>query len=167
MGTDWAAIYEASYDDLVRFLYRMVWEEDRAHDLVQETFVRALRHDPEQPRAWLFSVARNLARDEARTAIRRRRQLALVRVEESDRVAEDVDQEMERTERHQAVEAALDRLSERDREVLLLWDAGLSYDEIAEQTGLARGAIGTTLSRARRRLVDAHRTGEDQNATHP
>jgi RNA polymerase sigma-70 factor (ECF subfamily) len=74
---------------------------------------------------------------------------------------------MERTERHQAVEAALDRLSERDREVLLLWDAGLSYDEIAVQTGLARGAIGTTLSRARRRLVDAHRTGEDQNATHP
>jgi RNA polymerase sigma-70 factor (ECF subfamily) len=167
LGTDWAAIYEASYDDLVRFLYRMVWEEDRAHDLVQETFVRALRHDPEQPRAWLFSVARNLARDEARTAIRRRRHLALVRIEESDRVAEGVDQEMERTERHQAVEAALDRLSERDREVLLLWDAGLSYDEIAVQTGLARGAIGTTLSRARRRLVDAHRTGEDQNATHP
>ena len=166
MGTDWAAIYEASYDDLVRFLYRLVWEEDRAHDLAQETFVRALQHEPEQPRAWLFSVARNLARDEARTAIRRRRHLALVGVEESDRVAEGADQEMERTERHEAVAAALNRLSERDREVLLLWDAGLSYDEITEQTGLARGAIGTTLSRARRRLVDAHRTGEDQNATH-
>ena len=166
LGTDWAAIYEASYDDLVRFLYRLVWEEDRAHDLAQETFVRALRHEPDQPRAWLFSVARNLARDEARTAIRRRRHLALIRVEELDRVAEDADQEMERTERHQAVEAALNRLSERDREALLLWDAGLSYEEIAEQTGLARGAIGTTLSRARRRLVDAHRTGEDQHATH-
>jgi RNA polymerase sigma-70 factor (ECF subfamily) len=166
LGTDWAAIYEASYDDLVRFLYRLVWEEDRAHDLAQETFVRALQHEPEQPRAWLFSVARNLARDEARTAIRRRRHLALVGVEESDRVAEGADQEMERTERHEAVAAALNRLSERDREVLLLWDAGLSYDEITEQTGLARGAIGTTLSRARRRLVDAHRTGEDQNATH-
>lgn len=166
LGTDWATIYEASYDDLVRFLYRLVWEEDRAHDLAQETFVRALQHEPEQPRAWLFSVARNLARDEARTAIRRRRHLALLRVEESDRVGEDADQEMERTGRHQAVEAALSRLSERDREVLLFWDAGLSYDEIAEQTGLARGAIGTTLSRARRRLVDAHRAGEDQNATH-
>lgn len=167
LGTDWAAIYEALYDDLVRFLYRMVWEEDRAHDLAQETFVRALRHEPEQPRAWLFSVARNLARDEARTAVRRRRHLALVRVEESDRFAEDADQELERLERHKAVEVALDRLTERDREVLLLWDAGLSYDEIAEQTGLARGAIGTTLSRARRRLVDAHRTaGEDRNVTH-
>ena len=73
---------------------------------------------------------------------------------------------MERTERHEAVRLALESLSERDREVLLLWDADLSYDEISEQTGLARGAIGTTLSRARRRLVEAHRTGEDQNATY-
>ena len=38
----------------------------------------------------------------------------------------------------------------------LLWDAGLSYPEIAAQTGLAVGAVGTTLARARRRLVDAH-----------
>jgi DNA-directed RNA polymerase specialized sigma24 family protein len=32
----------------------------------------------------------------------------------------------------------------------------LSYVEIAERTGLAVGAIGTTLSRARRRLVTAY-----------
>jgi RNA polymerase sigma-70 factor (ECF subfamily) len=73
---------------------------------------------------------------------------------------------LERSERHEAVRNALNRLSERDREVLLLWDAGLSYDEISEQTGLARGAIGTTLSRARRRLVEAHGMGEDQNAAY-
>ena len=47
----------------------------------------------------------------------------------------------------------------RDREALLLWDAGMSYDEIATQTGLARGAIGTTLARARRRLVEAYDAG--------
>lgn len=166
MGTDWAAVYEDSYEDLVRFLYRVVWEDDRAHDLAQETFVRALRHDPDDPRAWLFSVARNLARDEARSAIRQRRHLALVRREEAGRAEEDAEQEMEREQRRESVRAALARLSERDREILLLWDAGLSYDEIAEQTGLARGAIGTTLSRARRRLVEAHERGEDQDATH-
>lgn len=166
MGTDWAAVYEDSYEDLVRFLYRVVWEDDRAHDLAQETFVRALRHDPDDPRAWLFSVARNLARDEARSAIRQRRHLALVRREEAGRAEEDAEQAMEREQRRESVRAALARLSERDREILLLWDAGLSYDEIAEQTGLARGAIGTTLSRARRRLVEAHETGEDQDATY-
>ena len=79
---------------------------------------------------------------------------------------EDTGEELERSERHEAVRNALNRLSERDREILLLWDAGLSYDEISEQTGLARGAIGTTLSRARRRLVEAHGMGEDQNATY-
>jgi len=166
LATDWTAVYEATYADLVRFLYRLVWEEDRAHDLAQEAFVRALRHEPDQPRAWLFSVARNLARDEARMAARRRSHLTLMRAEEADRVEEDAGEELERSERHEAVRNALNRLSERDREALLLWDAGLSYDEISEQTGLARGAIGTTLSRARRRLVEAHRTGEDDNAAH-
>ena len=34
---------------------------------------------------------------------------------------------------------------------------GFNYDEIAATLGLARGAIGTTLARARRRLVDAYR----------
>jgi len=58
------------------------------------------------------------------------------------------------------VRAALDELSPRDREVLLLWDSGLSYEEIAAQTGLARGAIGTTLSRARRRLVQVYEAGK-------
>ena len=47
-------------------------------------------------------------------------------------------------------------LRHRDREVLLLWDAGLSYPEIAAQTNLAVGAVGTTLARARKRLVAVH-----------
>lgn len=166
MSTDWSAVYEATYADLVRFLYRRVWDEDRAHDLAQEVFVRALKHEPEQPRAWLYSVARNLARDEARTAGRRRRHLRLVQVEEEDRSVADPESSMELEERRSAVREALSRLAERDREVLLLWDAGLSYDEISVQTGLARGAVGTTLSRARRRLVEAHRALEDRDAAH-
>lgn len=161
VGTDWARVYEETYDELVRFLYRHVWAEDRAHDLAQETFVRALRHEPDRPRAWLFSVARNLARDEARASQRRRRHLELVRAEQDGQTAVEADAKIEKQQRVAAVRGALETLGERDREVLLLWDAGLSYDEIAEQTGLARGAVGTTLSRARRRLVEAFERGED------
>lgn len=166
MSADWSAIYEATYPDLVRFLYRLVWDEDRAHDLAQDAFVRALRHEPQQPRAWLFSVARNLARDEARTALRRRRHLRLLRAGEEGATADDAGSDVELEERREAVRAALARLSERDREVLLLWDAGLSYKEISAQTGLARGAVGTTLSRARKRLVEAHGAVEDRDAAH-
>jgi len=145
-----------TFPALVRFLYRKVWEVDRAEDLAQEAFVRALDHDPENPRAFVFTVAANLARDEARTAIRRRKHLELVKAEAAPTTPESPVEELERREQEQRVQAALAQLSERDREVLLLWDAGLDYDEIAAQTGLARGAIGTTLSRARRRLVEAH-----------
>jgi len=64
--------------------------------------------------------------------------------------------QVEDDEQSAQVKLALGTLSSRDQEVLLLWDAGLSYPEIAEQSGLAVGAIGTTLARARRRLVEAH-----------
>jgi len=159
--TDWAEVYRVNFPALVRFLYRKVWEADRAEDLAQEAFVRALDHDPDNPRAFVFTVAANLARDEARTAIRRRKHLELVKAEPAATPASPAE-ELERREQEQRVQTALAQLSDRDREVLLLWDAGLDYDEIAAQTGLARGAIGTTLSRARRRLVEVHRemTGE-------
>jgi RNA polymerase sigma factor (sigma-70 family) len=161
--TDWAQVYRATYADLVRFLYRKVWETDRAEDLAQEVFVRVLDHDPENPRAFVFTVAVNLARDEARTAVRRRHHLELIKAEPAGPV-ESADDELARKERLAVVQKALAQLSERDREVLLLWDAGLDYDEIAAQTGLARGAIGTTLSRARRRLVEAHAAMEGKHA---
>jgi len=67
---------------------------------------------------------------------------------------------MERREREAPVRAALGRLTEKDREALLLKAEGFSYEEIAAALGLAPGAIGTTLARARRRLVEAYRAGE-------
>jgi RNA polymerase sigma-70 factor (ECF subfamily) len=69
------------------------------------------------------------------------------------------DHEYDREERTAAVRAALSQLSERDREALLLKAEGFNYDEIAATLGLAKGAIGTTLARARRRLVEAYRAG--------
>lgn len=170
MTTDWAEIYAATYEDLVRFLHRKVWDAGRAEDLAQEAFVRALglspAQSPDSPRAWLFTVAGNLARDEARTAIRRRKHLTLISNEEPDS-APDPQRDLEETEKMEEVREALGSLSERDREILLLWDAGLSYAEIAEQTGLSHGAIGTTLARARRRLVDAYEATEGRNVAHP
>jgi len=162
--TDWAEVYRVTFPALVRFLYRKVWEADRAEDLAQEVFVRVLDQDPDNPRAFVFTVAANLARDEARSAIRRRKHLELVKAEQPVTAIESPGEELEQREQEQRVQAALAQLSERDREVLLLWDAGLDYDEIAAQTRLARGAIGTTLSRARKRLVEAHAAMEGSDA---
>ena len=160
MPEDLAEIYKTTYRALVRFLYRKVWDAERAEDLAQEAFARALVHKPENARGWLFVVAANMARDEARRAMRERRHLTLLKGEATEsEPAPDaaVVAEMER----ERVRAALERLTPRDREVLLLWDSGLSYEEIAAQTGLAAGAIGTTLARARRRLVESYESGSE------
>lgn len=163
MSEPWATIYGQVWDDLVRFLDRKVWDPERARDLAQEVFVRALQADPvpDDPRAWLFAVAANLARDEARTVIRRREKLKLIRVdaEDSESMA-GPDEELEASERRAMVRRALEALSERDREALLLCEAGLSYAEIAAATGLSPGAIGTTLSRARRKLAAAYEAAQ-------
>ena len=78
MAFDLECLYRTTYDAVVRFLYRKVWDADRAEDLAQEVFMRALAHQPEKPRSWVFAVAANIARDEARAAIRRRKHLVLL-----------------------------------------------------------------------------------------
>jgi RNA polymerase sigma factor (sigma-70 family) len=140
-----------------------VWDPERAEDLAQEAFARALVHKPDNARAWVFIVAANMARDHARRAQVERRHLRLLTSEPPDAPAEP--HEAQEAEAQLArVRWALEQLTPRDREVLLLWDSGKSYDEIASHTGLARSAIGTTLARARRRLVDVHaKGGEDEH----
>src|SRR3989442_1716366 len=142
MPEDIAEVYRTTYRALVRFLYRKVWDAERAEDLAQEAFARALIHKPESARGWLFIVAANMARDDARRAARERRHLTLLTAEPQESTSA-TDEALEAESDRARVQAALDELSPRDREVLLLWDSGLSYEEIAAQTGLARAGRAT------------------------
>jgi len=155
-----AELYVQYHESLVRLLYRRTGDRDRAEDLAQEVFVRALETPPTNPRPWLFAVALNLARDDGRRAVRQGRRLEALRAEADGASAPAADAGLERDEKVEAVRAALGRLSERDREALLLKAEGCDYAEIAAALGLAPGAVGTTLARARRRLVESYRAGE-------
>ena len=159
MTADLAQLFEQFYPSLVRMLYRRTGDRDRAEDLAQETFARAVAAPPNNPRPWLFAVALNLVREDGRRAATRGRRLELLRAEH-DEPANAPDAEMERREDTARVRAALATLNERDREALLLRAEGFDYEEIAATLGLAKGAIGTTLARARRRLVEAYRAQE-------
>jgi RNA polymerase sigma-70 factor (ECF subfamily) len=159
MSLDLTALYRDYHESLVRMVYRRTGDRDRAEDIAQETFSRALAAPPDNPRPWLFAVALNLVREDGRRFVRQGRRLQLLKAE-SPSSAPTPDEEFDREERTQSVRAALEELTERDREVLLLKAEGFNYDEIAATLGLAKGAIGTTLARARRRLVEAYRAGE-------
>ncbi len=158
MTADVGELFRLYHAPLVRMLHRRTGDRDQAEELAQETFARALEAPPQNPRPWLFAVALNLVREDARTVARRSRRLTLLKSEPQSSPAPDVD--FERRERQEAVRDALAQLTDRDREALLLKAEGFSYDEIAATLGLARGAIGTTLSRARRRLVEVYRMQE-------
>ena len=142
---------------LVRYLTRRLGDRDWAEEVAQETFVRALRQDHiVNERAWLFAVATNLVRDEARKDARRRRHLALLAEEEKERESDSEPTTLERAQEAAFARKAIDALAERDRLALLMREEGLDYTEIAEALQLSVGSVGTTLSRARRRLVETY-----------
>ncbi|MCE2900902.1 MAG: sigma-70 family RNA polymerase sigma factor [Gemmatimonas sp.] len=159
---DLERMFREYHAPVVRYLTRRLGDRDLAEELAQETFLRALRHGPVvRERAWLFTVATNLVRDEARRGARERQRLALLHDElAADGVAEadspDAEGWHERLQEQALARAAVDALAERDRMALLLREEGLDYHEIAAALGLSVGSVGTTLSRARRRLLTVY-----------
>ncbi len=146
---------------LVRYLTRRLGDRDWAEEIAQETFVRALRQEAiVNERSWVFAVAHNLVRDGARRDARNRRHLELLAAEEREAQVPDVESTMEaaqeRARERSAARKALDALSEKDRQALLLKEEGLDYGEIAAVIGIEKSSVGTTLSRARKRLAEVY-----------
>jgi len=153
-----AALFKAYHVPLVRFLTRRLGDRDWAEELAQETFVRALKQDEiASERSWLFAVASNLVRDEARREARERKRHEVMRAQaEAESAVEPEPTSMERAEDRALARQAIELLAERDRDALLMREEGLGYEEIAEALGLSVASVGTTLSRARRRLMEAY-----------
>ena len=154
-------LFRTYHETLVRYLTRRLGDRDWAEEVAQETFVRALRQDTiVNERAWVFAVAHNLVRDGARRDARNRRHLELLAAETRDVEGEDPEAEAEQTltraQEGAMARRALDALGERDRQALLLKEEGLDYGEIAGVLEIERSSVGTTLSRARKRLAETY-----------
>jgi len=72
---------------------------------------------------------------------------------------------MARAEEIQRVRRALEVLSQRDREMLLLRQEGFSYREIAEVAGVSHRSVGTILARALQRFAAELSNEESGNGT--
>jgi RNA polymerase sigma-70 factor (ECF subfamily) len=154
--TELERLFATYHQPLVRYLTRRLGDRDWAEEVAQETFLRALRQERiVSERSWLFAVATNLVRDHARKDARRRRHLELLREEAKGTFVEQEPTSLERAQEAAIARKALEALTERDREALLMREEGLDYHEIAAALELSVGSVGTTLARARRRLVEA------------
>jgi RNA polymerase sigma factor (sigma-70 family) len=141
---------------LYRYALRQCGDPELASDIVQETFMRLLHRPPQDasPKAWLFQVATNLAREWGRTGTRRDR---LLRIIPLDALHSDAprgpDADVVAREDHAVVHGALARLSERDRTILLMREEGFTHAEIAAAVGTTPKSVGTLVARALTKLA--------------
>ena len=141
---------------LIGYATTFLHDVERARDVVQDTFIRLYQQDVDKVKgglkAWLFTVCRNRALD----VIRKERRITNLEEEQMARVPSVRRTPSERAdleERVGQVHEALNRLSENQREVILLkFEQGLSYEEISEVTGLSSGNVGFLLHTGLKRL---------------
>jgi RNA polymerase sigma factor (sigma-70 family) len=150
-------LFADNYEALVRYLTRFTRDSDLAADLAQEAFIRYVEREPDNtnPRAWLFTVATNLARDHVR--IWNRRVVLLTEAPDEAPMGEapaSADDAMESEETRSLVRQALDQLSFRERTLLLMREEGFSHEEMAKATGTTTKSVGTMLVRAFRKLSE-------------
>jgi len=150
------------FDSLYNFARWLMHNQNDAEDLVQETYLKALRGFASfQPgtnfRAWIFQVLRNTFLS-SRTNYERRMTEELDSDEDGPELA--VDTETPETilmnrSNIQRVQRAIDDLPVHYREALLLCEVEeMSYQEIAETLSIPIGTVMSRLSRARRTLRD-------------
>jgi RNA polymerase sigma-70 factor, ECF subfamily len=164
---------EASFEELVRryqrpiaaYVYRMVGDYDAALDLTQEVFIKVYnslaRYRSEfKFSTWIYKIAHNAAIDHLRRyAVREQTVTSGFDIEHRDTPVEGrrltPEQESERKERRSEVEMVVEMLPRAYRELIVLRHShDLSYDEIAEVTGLPLGTVKNRLFRAREAMRD-------------
>ncbi len=137
------ALYAEHAGALLGYVTHLTADRQRAEDIVQETLLRAWRHaeelvgEPRSLRAWLFTVARNLARDEHRARQVRGAQLDSEALADLP-AAEQLDRALEAWQ----VAEALSSLSVEHRAVLVeTYYRGRSVAEAAAVLGVPRGTV--------------------------
>ena len=153
-------LVEQYRDNVYRLAYRMCGNAYDADEAAQEAFVAAWRALPNfrgdaKFSTWLYRLTTNAAID----VMRREKHHQTVGDGEMVDLADDADspqETVERTEQQEAVQKALDTLSEEYREVLLLrYMEELDYAEIAEVLQLPSGTVKSRINRAKAALKAA------------
>lgn len=153
-------LYDAHGREVWAAAYARWMDADSAMDITQEAFLRLWRQWEageaiQSPRAWLISVARNLAQDTAKSAFRRNGTQAPRSIDGVAGKAGGPADLLEREEAFAQLRGLVGELAAADRDILTLRYA-LDYDarQIAEALGIQVTAVHMRLSRARQRLAD-------------
>lgn len=145
------------FASLYNFAHWLTQNRDEAEDLVQETYMKALKgfgsfQQGTNFRAWMFRILRNTFLT-SRTGLK-----AFTAIDEEEESVLPATSETPETVLlarvdHELLQSALEQLSPPYREVIILCDVEeMSYQEIAETLGVPIGTVMSRLSRARKAM---------------
>ncbi len=150
VSAEWSALYAQYAPGIAGFLTKLVGDREVAAELMQETFVRAIRArsvgtEPRSTRAWLYRIAANLARDHHR----RRALLRFIPFSGAEPGPSGLP-----APETEVVHRALRILPAAQAATLLLhYDAGFSRAEIAGMARISEEAVKSRLARGRERFM--------------
>ena len=153
------------FDQLYNFAHWLTQNRDEAEDLVQETYVKALKGFSSFQlgtnfRAWMYRILRNTFLT-SRTGLRATSTVPLDAEEDGRELAvekETPETILMKSSNSQLMQSAIDDLPVHFREILLLCEVEeMSYQEIAETLSIPIGTVMSRLSRARKTLRDGLR----------
>jgi RNA polymerase sigma-70 factor (ECF subfamily) len=161
---DWSAVFRQHDRWLRTVLYSRLGEAEAVEEVMQEVALAAVREsaspaDPAKVAPWLYRVAVRQALLYRRKCGRRRkladRYADRHPPSDHDRSSPDPLDWLLAEERRTMVRTAMERLPQRDAEILLLkYTENWSYQQIADHMGISHSAVESRLHRARRRLRD-------------
>jgi RNA polymerase sigma-70 factor, ECF subfamily len=155
---DLESIYRKHAPELSRFLARLTGQSE-SPDVLHEVFLVAQRQlsafrGDSSVRTWLYAIAVRVVAARRRKQ-RLRRMLWLESGNEAEEALDEAtpEQVLEKRGATRTVYAVLERLSERDRTLILLFELeGLPAREIARVVGSSENAVWVGLHRARARF---------------
>jgi RNA polymerase sigma-70 factor (ECF subfamily) len=162
----WESEVSGIFDELRRPLFRYFLcaglSREDADEGIQETFLRLHQHlrkdgDRANLRGWIFQVARNLARNQHKSARVRRTETLDAGLERRDAFADPGGSPEDlaiRSERMRRLRRSMEMLTPQQRECVLLRASGLRYREIAGVLGVGISSVGEMVQRAAARLSE-------------
>mgnify|MGYP001597608284 CR=1 FL=1 len=164
-GEAFEAVVSAHHGEIFRYLQRVVGRTGDADDLSQETFLRAFRAYGSLPgsanvRAWLFSIATNLAKNHFRSEARRRKAYDEVRVSQRQTANPAPEADLASRETGALVEGIMQRLPLRQRLAFTQRKIhGLDYETIGRSLGCSAETARAHVFQALRKIrqgLDGH-----------
>jgi RNA polymerase sigma-70 factor (ECF subfamily) len=153
----WEALVRQHQEPVFRLAYLFLGDPDEADDVAQECFIRAYaslnRFDLTRPmRPWLLGIAANLARNRRRSLGRFFKMVQKLVYDITPPLKGEQNGE-DRRWQSQELNAAVQRLSESDRQIVYLrYFLELSVEETAQTLEIATGTVKSRLHRALERL---------------